>query len=87
MQVDMNELLSVMRKAFELPDWYEFTEDSSMERCDRWDSLSHLRMILAVEDHFKFRFPDRMNQYVSVKSIYQALITEGAQYSDFMKED
>jgi acyl carrier protein len=32
--------------------------DSSPETIDRWDSLKHMQLILALEEEFNFQFPD-----------------------------
>ena len=33
-------------------------EDSSPESIERWDSLRHMQLILAIEDEFDVRFDD-----------------------------
>lgn len=34
------------------------TEESSPESIDRWDSLKHMQLILAIEDEFDITFSD-----------------------------
>lgn len=34
----------------------EITDDLSADKVEKWDSLSHLTMIAAVESHFEIRF-------------------------------
>jgi len=36
----------------------EVNEDSSPENLERWDSLHHMNLILALEEEFKIRFTD-----------------------------
>ncbi len=33
-------------------------EDSSPESIERWDSLRHMQLVLAIEDEFDVRFED-----------------------------
>ncbi len=33
-------------------------EDSSPESIERWDSLRHMQLVLAIEDEFDVRFDD-----------------------------
>lgn len=35
-------------------------EDTSTDSVERWDSLKHMQLILALEDEFGIQFPDEM---------------------------
>lgn len=35
-------------------------EGTSTDSVDRWDSLRHMQLILALEDEFDIQFPDEM---------------------------
>lgn len=50
-----NELKAVILSALKLDDW-ELTDSSVATDVPRWDSLSHINVILAVEKHFGVRF-------------------------------
>ena len=47
----------VMAQIFNV-DVNSITEDSSPESIERWDSLKHMQLILAIEDEFDVTFPD-----------------------------
>lgn len=44
-----------MRDVFDLDDLV-ITPDTSAEDVEEWDSLSHVRLIVAIERKFKFKF-------------------------------
>ena len=49
------ELKSVLLKALKLDDW-DITDTTLSMEVPGWDSLNHLNIILAVEEHFGVRF-------------------------------
>lgn len=50
---------------------HEVTETSSPDTIESWDSLQHMKLILAVEEAFGVQFSDR--DIVSIKDV-QSLI-------------
>jgi acyl carrier protein len=46
-----------MSVVFELPE-EQISEDSSTDNVESWDSLRHLNLILALEEHFNVSIPD-----------------------------
>lgn len=52
----------------------EVSEATSMQNCDRWDSLQHFNLILAVEQAFDVRFSsERIPELVSVQNLRKEL--------------
>lgn len=47
----------IMAQIFEV-DEASINAASSPETIDRWDSLKHMQLILALEEEFGFQFPD-----------------------------
>ena len=61
-----NRLDAIIAEIFEIdPD--EISGDLTPESIDSWDSLSHMRLITAIEKAFKIRFS--MNEVMSISSI------------------
>lgn len=52
------ELKKVILTAVKLPDW-DISEDTLAHQVPGWDSLSHVNVILAVEEYFLVRFSSR----------------------------
>jgi len=49
-------------------------ENSSSDNIDQWDSLSHIRLVMAIEIEFKVKLtPDDMMDMLSVKLIKMIL--------------
>jgi acyl carrier protein len=49
-------------------------ENSSSDNIDQWDSLSHIRLVMAIEVEFKVKLtPDDMMDMLSVKLIKMIL--------------
>jgi acyl carrier protein len=49
-------------------------QDSSPETIDRWDSLKHMQLIMALEDEFEIQFPDEaIPELLSVRLIEEKL--------------
>jgi acyl carrier protein len=55
MTIDKAELQDLLSQVFGLGG-RSVTLESGPEEIKNWDSLNHLNMIAAVEDHFKFSF-------------------------------
>jgi acyl carrier protein len=49
----------IMSQIFEV-DQASIIAESSPETIDRWDSLKHMQLVLALEEEFGFQFPDEM---------------------------
>ena len=50
------EIRGVMADVFDLDDGGDVTEDTTANDIEEWDSLSHIRLIVAVERKFKVKF-------------------------------
>lgn len=46
----------IMVDVFDLDDDFELTPDTSADDIDEWDSLSHIRLVVAVERQFGVKF-------------------------------
>ena len=67
-------LFDVVATALELPA-DAVTDDLSSDSCMTWDSLRHLRLVLAVEDAFAVSFgEDEIISLTSVPAILDALL-------------
>lgn len=51
----LSETQDIMRDVFDLDDLV-VTPNTSAEDVEEWDSLSHVRLIVAIERKFKFKF-------------------------------
>ena len=52
----------------------EINENSSQKNCDKWDSLRHLNIIIALEDAFDVTFePEEIAEMKSVAIIEEFL--------------
>lgn len=73
MTVDINELCTLMADEFGVdPDVITTTTTSAM--VPEWDSLAHLRLCLAIEQHFGVAIPmDRVGDLDSVAKIGEFL--------------
>jgi acyl carrier protein len=49
------EVQDIMRDVFDLDD-LEISPATTAEDIEEWDSLSHIRLIVAIERKFKFKF-------------------------------
>ena len=47
----------VMAQVFQI-DAESIRDDTSPESVERWDSLKHMQLIMALEDEFGIEFPD-----------------------------
>ena len=62
----IREIMGVVFKV----DVAEITNDLSAVNFERWDSLAHMNLLVALEEEFDIRFPDEMlDDLVSVKLI------------------
>jgi acyl carrier protein len=50
-------LREIMAQVFQI-DADTITADTSPETVERWDSLKHMQLIMALEDEFGVEFPD-----------------------------
>ncbi|HUT25822.1 MAG TPA: acyl carrier protein [Sumerlaeia bacterium] len=50
-----DELQAILREVFG-DENLEMTDDMTAEDVEKWDSLSHINMIVAAEEHFGVRF-------------------------------
>lgn len=64
---------SVMSKIFLMPQ-EDISPESSPENIERWDSLKHMQLVLALEDELEITFPDEtVPNLVSYKAIVEAV--------------
>lgn len=71
-------LVKVISTLFGVPADQIGPEDD-MDTIDRWDSLGHLNLIMAVEREFKVKFrSDQIPKLTSVALLQEALVTLGA---------
>jgi acyl carrier protein len=66
MHMVTRELKNVILTALKLSDW-EIDGDTMAHDVPGWDSLSHVDVILAVEEHFSVRFNSR--EVLALKNI------------------
>jgi acyl carrier protein len=64
---------SVMSKVFNIPA-EQINENSSPESIEGWDSLSHLTLVVSLEEEFNLEFTDeQMMDMMDFKSIVNLL--------------
>lgn len=52
----------------------EITAKSSPETIKKWDSIQHLNLVLAFEEHFQLKFlPEEIWQMLTIDQIYQLI--------------
>lgn len=55
------------------------SEDDSMHTIKSWDSLRHLNLVIAIEEHFGITFdPDEILELTSVRKISETIRRHGA---------
>jgi len=69
----MNEIkqkiLAVMAAVFEM-DVADIPENSAPGVVEKWDSLKHMSLVMALEEEFNIRFPDEMiEQLINIELI------------------
>ena len=63
----------IVSELFEVPDG-NLSVDSSPDTIERWDSIGHLNLVLALEQEFGIRFsPDQIEQMTGVGAIVTIL--------------
>lgn len=66
MQDKIREIASIV---FEV-DIDSLTEDSSADTIDRWDSLSHMNFVTALEEEFEIRFSEtELSELLNLKLV------------------
>jgi acyl carrier protein len=69
---------SVVAATFGVPE-AAITEATSNATLDRWDSMNHIHLIVALEGEFGVSFePERAIELTSIREIAQALLALGA---------
>jgi acyl carrier protein len=64
-------LAEVMKNVLDID---SVTEDDSMKTIESWDSLRHLNLIMALEEHFGISFdPEEIPELNSVRTISAAI--------------
>lgn len=64
-------ILKVIRKVFVDG---SITANSSQDNCEKWDSMGHLNLIIALEDAFDTDFePEEISKMKSVKDIIKII--------------
>ena len=66
----LDELREIMIDVFDVDD-LEITPATSADDIEEWDSLSHVRLLVAVERKFKFKFSN--SEIESMKSVSDLL--------------
>lgn len=51
----LSQLQPIFRDVFDLPD-FVLTPETNASDVEEWDSLTHVNLVVAVEQHFKIRF-------------------------------
>jgi acyl carrier protein len=68
-----NELISIMSEVFET-NLKEFDGDIKQENIENWDSLSHLTLVVELEEFFSVSFePDEISEMNSIQKIQNIL--------------
>jgi len=71
--VDFNKLRQVVSDMLEV-DIDDINENSSPDNIEQWDSLSHIKLIMAIEAEFNVKLtPDDVMDMLSVKLIKMIL--------------
>jgi acyl carrier protein len=70
-------LRTVMAAVFNVPA-SSIGPDASMDNIERWDSLQHMSLVLALEDEFDVSIPDedvaRVTSYALLKIVLEELV-------------
>jgi acyl carrier protein len=65
-----NKIKNIMSNIFKV-NINEINDESSPQNINRWDSLRHISLILALEEEFKIKFSqDEISTMVNYKIIY-----------------
>jgi acyl carrier protein len=66
MSATLDTLTDVFRQVFDDPE-LAITEETTADEVEGWDSLSHVNLIMAVENRFQVRFkPKEINSFKNV---------------------
>ena len=72
----MEKLLKIAEEVFEVP----VTMETSLTNCDKWDSLRHLNLIIAIEDAYNISFdPEEIAEMRSMIEIEKKILDKNAQ--------
>jgi len=67
-------LLEILSAVLELSS-HQIKDDLSVDNCEMWDSIRHLRLVLAVEDAFAVTFDEsEIGSLTSLSVLYSAII-------------
>jgi acyl carrier protein len=71
---EFNKLKQVVSDILEV-DIDDINENSSPDNIEKWDSLSHIKLVMAIEAEFNVKLtPDDMMDMLSVKLIKMILV-------------
>lgn len=71
-------LKRIMSRIFEIP-FEEITEDTSVDTVEKWDSLNHMNLILALEEAFNIAFSaDEIADMLNYELVVMRLKEHGA---------
>lgn len=72
--IGFNKLKQVVSDILEV-DIDDINENSSPDNIEKWDSLSHIKLVMAIEAEFNVKLtPDDMMDMLSVKLIKMILV-------------
>ena len=72
-----NELKQVVAKTFGLP-VAEVTPDLAAGSINKWDSLGHLNLVLAIESSFNVKFKtEQIAELITIRKIHEELKING----------
>lgn len=54
----------------------DISEDSSMDTLEKWDSLKHLNVVLALEEEFKIFFEDEESVIITSYPLIREILKE-----------
>ena len=69
MAVNMNKLKQVLADVFKI-DIQTINDDTSVDNVEKWDSLNHLNLVLALEEAFDISFTEEQ----TIEILYYPLI-------------
>jgi len=68
----IREIMAIVFKV----DVAEITDDLSAVNFERWDSLAHMNLLVALEEEFDIRFPDEMLVDLTSVKLVDLLVKE-----------
>ena len=68
----IREIMAIVFKV----DVAEITDDISSVNFERWDSLAHMNLLVALEEEFDIRFPDEMLEDLTSVKLVDLLVKE-----------